>query len=280
MKTSEGFEAWMGGHLVSGLQNIDCFLLDMDGTFYLGDELLPGALRFVGVVRRQGRDFLFLTNNSSQHSESYARKITRLGLPIGADKVFTSGEATAIYLARLHPEARIYLVGTPALEEEFAAHGLVLTDESPDFAVLGFDTTLTYEKLWKLCDFVRAGVPYVATHPDLNCPTQQGFMPDIGAMIAFVKAATGCMPKVIGKPHREMVEAVTARMGLPESGLCMVGDRLYTDIAMGDESGITTVLVLTGETHLEDIESSPHKPDYVFRDLNALADELEILDTH
>jgi len=260
---------------VSGLRNIGCFLLDMDGTFYLGDELLPGALRFIEVIRRQGGDFLFLTNNSSQHSESYARKITRLGLPIGAEKVFTSGEATAIYLARLHPEARIYLVGTPALEEEFAAHGFVLTDESPDFAVLGFDTTLIYEKLWKLCDFVRAGVPYVATHPDLNCPTPQGFMPDIGAMIAFVKAATGCMPKVIGKPHREMVEAVTERKGLPESNLCMVGDRLYTDIALGDESGITTVLVLTGETHLEDIESSPHKPDYVFRDLNALADALE-----
>ena len=280
METSEVFEVWTGGNLVSGLQNIDCFLLDMDGTFYLGDELLPGALRFVGVVRRQGRDFLFLTNNSSQHSESYARKITRLGLPVGADKVFTSGEATAIYLDHLHSGARVYLVGTPVLEEEFAAHGFVLTDESPDFAVLGFDTTLTYEKLWKLCDFVRAGVPYIATHPDLNCPTPQGFKPDIGAMIAFVKAATGCVPKVIGKPHREMVEAVMARTGLPESRLCMVGDRLYTDIALGNESGITTVLVLTGETHLEDIESSPHKPDYVFRDLNALADELEILDTH
>ncbi|MFH1928506.1 MAG: HAD hydrolase-like protein [Chloroflexota bacterium] len=100
-------------------------------------------------------------------------------------------------------------------------------------------------------------------------------MPDIGAMIAFVKAATGCMPKVIGKPNCEMVEAVAKRTGLPGSALCMVGDRLYTDIALGDESGITTVLVLTGETHLEDIESSPHKPDYVFRDLDALADALE-----
>ncbi|MCG2767806.1 MAG: HAD hydrolase-like protein, partial [Anaerolineae bacterium] len=171
--------------------------------------------------------------------------------------------------------ARIYPVGTPALEEEFAAHGFVLTDESPDFAVLGFDTTLTYEKLWKLCDFVRAGVPYVATHPDLNCPTSQGFMPDIGAMIAFVKASTGCEPTVIGKPNREIVEAVKERTGLPGSALCIVGDRLYTDIAMGEESGITTVLVLTGETHLEDIENSPYKPDSVFRDLGALADALE-----
>ena len=260
---------------MSRLRDLRCFLLDMDGTFYLGDELLPGALRFIEVVRRRGRDFLFLTNNSSQHGRFYARKITRLGLPIGADKIFTSAEATALYLHRLHADACIYLVGTPALEAEFVAHGFVLTDDSPDFAVLGFDTTLTYEKLWKLCDFVRAGVPYIATHPDLNCPTPQGFMPDIGAMIAFVKASTGREPKVIGKPNREMVEAVTQRTGLPASALCMVGDRLYTDIAMGDESGITTVLLLTGETHLEDITDSPHKPDYVFRDLDALADTLE-----
>lgn len=261
--------------MASRLRDIGCFLLDMDGTFCLGDELLPGALRFIHILERQGRDFLFLTNNSSQHGEIYARKITRLGLPIGGDKVFTSGQATAIYLDRLHPRARVYLVGTPALEEEFVAHGFVLTDAAPDFAVLGFDTTLTYEKLWKLCDFVRAGVPYIATHPDFNCPIPEGFMPDIGAMIAFVKAATGREPKVIGKPNREMAEAVMERTGLPASALCMVGDRLYTDIAMGDESGITTVLVLTGETHLEDVAGSPHKPDYVFRDLDALADALK-----
>lgn len=247
----------------------------MDGTFYLGDELLPGALRFIETIRRQGLDFLFLTNNSSKHSAIYAQKITDLGLPLSSDKVFTSGEATAIYLHDLRPRARIYLVGTPALEEEFADHGFTLTEEEPDFVVLGFDTTITYQKLWTLCDLVRADVPYVATHPDLNCPTADGYMPDIGAVIAFVKASTGREPRVIGKPNREMVRAVTRKMGLPEAALCMVGDRLYTDIALGQESDITTVLVLTGETHLEDLSDSPFQPDLVCRDLNELADALE-----
>ena len=259
----------------SGLRHVDCFLLDMDGTFYLGEQLLPGALRLIDVLARQGRDFLFLTNNSSRHGAIYAQRITDLGLAIGADKVFTSGEATALYLHDLYPRARIYLVGTPALEEEFAAHGFILTDEDPNLAVLGFDTTFTYEKLWKLCDFVRAGLPYIATHPDLNCPTGDGYMPDIGAVIAFVKASTGREPKVIGKPNPEMVEAVARKTGLPESALCMVGDRLYTDIAMGQDSEIMTVLVLTGETQPEDLTDSPFQADLVCRDLNALADALE-----
>ena len=124
----------------------------------------------------------------------------------------------------------------------------------PDVIVLGFDTTLTYEKLWKLCDFVRAGLPYIATHPDFNCPTETGFMPDIGAMIAFVNASTGREPDlVVGKPNRMIVDAVAHKLGLQIPEMAMVGDRLYTDIALGQTSGITTCLVLSGETHPEDL---------------------------
>src|SRR3990172_1066902 len=169
------------------LADIRCFLIDMDGTFYLGDHLLPGALDFIAAVRLRGADFLFLTNNSSRHRGQYAEKIRRLGLDIPDEKIFTSGEATTIYLAGRKPSARVYLVGTPALEAEFEAAGFQLVHSDPDYAVLGFDTTVTYAKLWRLCDLVRAGVPFIATHPDLNCPTEGGFMPDIGAMIAFVK---------------------------------------------------------------------------------------------
>ncbi len=121
--------------------------------------------------------------------------------------------------------------------------------DHPDFAVLGFDTTLTYEKIWKLCDLVTAGVPYIATHPDINCPTETGFMPDIGAMMAMVQTSTGKQPDVIiGKPYDPIVQALTAKMNLPVDQLCMVGDRLYTDIALG-KTGLATVLVLSGETH-------------------------------
>ena len=251
------------------------FLLDMDGTFYLGDHLLEGALHFIEVLGALGIDYLFLTNNSSRHSRMVAEKITRLGLPLHEDKVLTSGEATALHLKSAHPQARLYVVGTPALEEEFCSYGFTLDKIAPDLVVLGFDTTLTYEKLWKLCDFVRAGLPYIATHPDNNCPTETGFMPDIGSMIALVKASTGREPDlVVGKPNRMIVEAASRKMNLPIQSLTMIGDRLYTDIALGKTSGITTVLVLSGETSKKDLAGSPFQPDYIFEDIGSVADWL------
>jgi 4-nitrophenyl phosphatase len=251
------------------------FLLDMDGTFYLGDRLLAGALRFVEVLGKQQKDFLFLTNNSSKHRRQYAEKISRLGLPIPETKILTSGEATARYLQRAHQGANVFLVGTPALEDEFKGQGIRLAAEAPDLVVLGFDTTLTYNRLWRLCDLVRAGLPYIATHADFNCPTEAGYMPDVGSMIALVRASTGREPDlVVGKPNRMIVEAAAEKMGLPTQTLAMIGDRLYTDIALGQTSGIPTVLVLSGETRRADLADSPFKPDYVFDDLAAVSEWL------
>ncbi len=201
------------------------------------------------------KEFLFLTNNSSKQGRQYAEKISRLGLPITEELVLTSGEATALYLKDRHPGANLFLVGTPSLEDEFRQHGFRLVQKEPQFLVLGFDQTLTYQKLWALCDFVRAGVPYIATHPDFNCPTETGFMPDVGAMIAFVKAATGREPDlVVGKPDRLIVDTAAVKMNLHVSQMAMIGDRLYTDIALGPASGIATVLVLSGETKIEDLK--------------------------
>jgi 4-nitrophenyl phosphatase len=257
------------------LLRVKCFLLDMDGTFNLGDELIEGSLHFINTIKELGIDYLFLTNNSSKHRGIYAEKITRLGLPIPEEKVFTSGEATALHLAKEHSSASVYVVGTPALEDEFRQHGFQLEDKNPQLIVLGFDTTLTYQKLWKLCDLVRSGLPYIATHPDLNCPTETGYMPDIGAMIAFVHAATGREPDlVVGKPNRIIVDAVAQKYGLSIDEMAMVGDRLYTDIALGQTSGITTCLVLCGETHSEDLVNSPFQPTYTFANLGAIADWL------
>ena len=162
------------------------------------------------------------------------------------------------------------MVGTPSLEKEFSSHGFKLVQEDPDYAVLGFDTTLTYEKLWKLCDFVRNDTPYIATHPDINCPLENGFMPDIGAMMALVASSTGRDPDVIvGKPYPPIVEAVVEKTGFPPAKLTMVGDRLYTDIAMG-KAGIRTVLVLSGEAKREDIPNAPHQPDLVVKNVAEL----------
>ena len=258
------------------LSTVRGFLLDMDGTFYLGDRLLEGALRFIDLLHDQKKEFLFLTNNSSKHRHQYAEKINRLGLAITDELVLTSGEATALYLMEQHPGANLFLVGTPSLEAEFRQYGFQLVQKEPQYLVLGFDTTLTYQKLWALCDFVRAGVPYIATHPDFNCPTETGFMPDVGAMIAFVKAATGRQPDlVVGKPNRVIVDAAAVKMNLQVNQLAMIGDRLYTDIALGQTSGIVTVLVLSGETKVEDLKDSPFQPDYIFKNLAEVADWLE-----
>lgn len=254
----------------SKLLKTQCFLLDMDGTFYLGDRLLPGALEWLDLLDQRGIPFLFLTNNSSRTRKEYADKMRRLGVDLAEDRIFTSGEATAIYLNRRKPGAALYVVGTPALEREFTNHGFKLTDNRPDFVVLGFDTTLTYAKIWKLCELVSSGVPYIATHPDINCPTETGFMPDTGSMMAMVAASTGRQPDVIiGKPYAPIVEAVSEKLHLPVKSLCMVGDRLYTDIALG-QTGLTTVLVLSGETKREDLENTPFQPDYVAQDLAGL----------
>ncbi len=257
------------------LSSVSCFLLDMDGTFFLGERLVEGADRFMDVLTAQGRDFLFLTNNSSRHPRQYAEKITRLGVPLHEEKILTSGEATALFLQKRRPRPRLFVVGTPSLEEQFRQYNFTLDEKMPGAVVLGFDTTLTYAKLWKLCDFVRGGLPYYATHPDFNCPTETGYMPDIGAIIAFVRASTGRDPDaVIGKPNRLIVEMAAKKLGRPLQSLAMVGDRLYTDIALGITSGIPTVLVLSGETRPQDLPDSPYQPDYVFENLGALAQHL------
>jgi HAD superfamily hydrolase (TIGR01450 family) len=214
----------------------------------------------------------FLTNNSSRSKSDYLKKLMGLGLPVTADRIFTSGEATAIYLQAQNPGARLYIVGTPSLENEFAGFGFELVQENPDYAVLGFDTTLTYEKIWKLCDFVREGIPYIATHPDINCPIETGFMPDIGAMIEMVASSTGRRPDVIvGKPHQPIIEAILEKTGFRPFQIAMVGDRLYTDIALG-KAGIKTILVLSGEAKLRDIPSAPVQPDFVMENVGELLD--------
>lgn len=253
------------------------FLLDMDGTFYLGDTLLPGAKEFLDICRRRGVRFCFLTNNSSKSAETYLARLARLGVKIQPEEMFTSGDATILYMRQHALPQNLLLVGTPSLEQSFADAGFTPAAEKPEAVVLGFDTGLTYEKLTELCDAVRAGLPYIATHPDYNCPVQGGFIPDIGATIAFVKASTGREPDVvIGKPNGAIAQAAAARFGLAVEELCMVGDRLYTDIALG-RCGVATALVLCGETTPEDLAASDITPDHTFRDLAEMGEALERL---
>jgi len=252
------------------------FLLDMDGTVYLDGRLIDGVDRFIRFLEDRHITYLFLTNNSSRSAVDYAARLRSLGIPASTENILTSGDATAAYLQHLMPGARLYVVGTPSLRDVFRTHGFSLIHSRPDAVVLGFDTGLTYAKLRRLCDFVRQGLPFYATHPDINCPTLTGYMPDTGAMIAFVKASTGREPDlIIGKPNRYMVESAAAVLNIPMNSLAVVGDRLYTDIAMGKAANIPSVLVLSGETKLEDLALTPYEPDLVVKDLGKLSDYLQ-----
>lgn len=253
---------------------IKLFLLDMDGTFYLGNQLIEGSLSFIEKVLATGRDFMFLTNNSSHNANFYVEKLGRMGLKIDRTKVMTSGEATCEKLNALYPGKRAFVLGNPYLIEEFHEAGIPVDFEHPDMVVIGFDTTLDYAKMCAVCDFVRAGLPYIATHPDFNCPTETGFIPDIGAIMAFIEASTGRRPDlIVGKPNTGIVEAVLRRTGLKCEELAMVGDRLYTDIETGLRSGMLSILVMSGETTEEMLCQSQTVPDLKFgrlSDMNAL----------
>lgn len=253
------------------LSDIGLFMLDMDGTFYLGDNLLPGGAEFLELCREKGISFTFLTNNSSKSAETYLEKLAALGVRVTPDEMFTSGDATLLYLKKELPDRNILLIGTESLERQYKAAGFDIRSEIPSAVVLGFDTTINYEKLTALCDAVRLGLPYIATHPDFNCPVPGGYIPDIGAVIAFVEASTGRRPTaIIGKPNKGIAEALSDKFSLPLERLCMVGDRLYTDIALG-RCGVRTALVLCGETTPEDLVGSDVQPDYIFQNLEEMA---------
>lgn len=250
------------------LSSAKAFLLDMDGTFYLGERLLPGALQLLELLNQRGLPFSFLTNNTSRSKFDYIRKLKNLGVSEKDARVYTAGDATIAYLKKHHATEEVFLLGTESLAESFRESGIALSDSKPDLVVIGYDTSLTYTRLSAFCRFVRQGLPYVATHPDVNCPSSGGPLPDIGAMMSLVEASTGRKADVvIGKPNPGIVNALAEEWGLEPGDMVMVGDRLYTDIALGKTAGVQTVLVLSGETGREDLENTSYKPDLVCQNL-------------
>ncbi len=259
------------------LSSVRAFALDLDGTTWLGDRLLPGARALKGLLDARGIPVVFVTNNSSRGRDDYVKRLNRLGVATHPREVLTSGEATIAFLRRHRPDARVFLVGTPSLVREFRDGGVSLADDpsGADTVVLGFDTGLTYRKMRDLCDLVRRGAFFVATHPDIVCPVPGGPWPDVGAFLALVEAATGRRPdEVIGKPGPRMVEALCERLGEPRDRIAFVGDRLYTDVRMARAAGMLAVLVLSGEAREDDLAGTEHPPHLVFRDLDELRQRL------
>jgi len=195
-----------------------------------------------------------------------------MGCPATEKDVYTSGMATYQYVLREYPGKKVYLLGTDELKEEFAENGVDLVEDSPEVVVIGFDTALDYQMLTKVCDFVRSGLPYIATHPDNNCPSETGLIPDLGAFMAFIEVSTGRKADIIiGKPFEEIIKGLMEMIKLPKDKIAICGDRLATDIATGVNSGVLSICVLTGATSEKDIEESDIKPSLVFDRLGDMA---------
>ncbi len=252
----------------------ELFVLDMDGTFYLSDRLIDGSKGVLDAILRGGKNFMFFTNNSSRSRDSYIEKLSRMGVNINKDRLMTSGDVMISYLKRFHCGKTVYLMGTDSLTESFREAGITLTDEHPNLVVLGYDTTLTYDKIMKAARFIMNGTEFLCTHPDVNCPTADGPIPDCGAMISLFETSTGVRPKIVGKPFTETVDAITQRTGISRDRLMFCGDRLATDIAIGFNHGITTALVLTGVTTKGELDASAIKPTYVFDSLKDIVSYL------
>lgn len=255
-------------------------MLDMDGTIYNEDSLIPGALDFFRLLKEQGKQYVFMTNNSSKGKISYVEKLNRLGIEASERHIASSVNATVMYLNEHKPGARIYLVGTESFKKELLDEGfdvvpLDYRGEDIDYVLLGFDTELNYEKIRGACYYVSRGYPYIGTNCDLKCPVLDNkFIPDCGAIARMIELATDRMPQFLGKPERTMVDAVSKEWNMPVENIACVGDRLYTDIAVGINAGATSICVLTGEATKEEIKKSEFKPDYCFDSIKELYEAL------
>ncbi len=261
------------------LKNINCFLLDMDGTFYLENDLINGALKFIDLIKKQNKEFVFLTNNSSKNSRDYQLKLKNMGLQVSTEKIITSGEVTASYIKQKKRNARVYIVGTSSLINDFEKYNLnIIKDknEEIDFLVIGFDTELNYKKLHDAHDLILKGVKYIATNPDKVCPLADGkTQPDCGSIIQLLKTSTGKDPLVIGKPNTLMIDFIMEKLNIKKSKMAMIGDRLYTDIKTAENAKIKGILVLSGETKKSDIKKPVQKPDYIFKSIQEIYEYLK-----
>ena len=258
------------------LNSCRLFVLDMDGTLYLGDQVFPGAVDFIHTLERSGRKYVYLTNNSSRAGVDYIDRLRGLGFPCSEDNIFSSGMAMGLYLNQNYPGKRVCLVGNAALRRELESYGVTISDENADLVVVGFDTELDYHKLDRAVHFLRRGKPFLACNPDWVCPMPAGeVLPDCGSICALLSAASeGVQPFYLGKPNRSIVDILSEKTGIPQAEICCVGDRLYTDIAVGVNAGTVTALVLSGETTPDILSCSDIQPDYVFADVAELAQHL------
>jgi HAD superfamily hydrolase (TIGR01457 family) len=251
-------------------QNKKVFFLDLDGTVYMGNSLIPGAKEFLGFLQKKGIVFYFLSNNSSRSKTDYVQKLSSLGIPTGVERIILSTDGVIEFLSEKKIKD-IYVVGTESMRNMFIKAGFTTESNSPLYVILGFDTELTYEKLKKACLFIQNGIDLIATHPDLVCPTPEGFIPDTGSMLALIEKATHKKPlKIFGKPNAEMVAHVMKRHAASPHEVAMIGDRIYTDMELAKRIPCDFILVLSGETTEEDVAKLEAPPALIAQSLAEL----------
>ena len=267
--------------LADALQTIKLYLFDMDGTLYLGDRLYDFTIDLLQTIRATGGRYLFMTNNSSKSVEDYIRKLEKMGIAATREDFITSSQATAYYLHKHHEGQTLYVCGTESLKAELRREGFTLTEntDDTDCIVMGFDTELTFRKLHDVSYLLltRPEIPYIATNPDLVCPTEFGSVPDCGSVCQMLQNVSGRLPVVIGKPSALMPQLAMEKWGVTGSQTCVIGDRIYTDIKSGLNAGALTVLVLSGETTRVILEASEEKPHLVLSDAGEIWDTLQNL---
>lgn len=245
------------------LAGIKAVFLDLDGTIYLGDELIDGAIEFLNRCKEKGVQRFFLSNNSSKSVTEYLAKLHGFGIPAKAKDVLLSTHDLLSWLGK-EGVTETYLVGTEGMRSMLEEVGVSTRSSEPQYVVLGYDTQIDYEKLATASIHLHGGVPLVASHPDIVCPSLDGGLPDVGAYLALFKATTGVEPThICGKPNAGMILHKIEELGLQPSECAMIGDRLYTDMEMAARAGVVGVLVLSGEASLDDLEAAAQTPDVV-----------------
>lgn len=260
------------------LKDKKLFLLDIDGTIALDTKLIDGTLEFMNYVLSIGGKYIFITNNSTRSIEDYIIKFEKFEIKVDETSFVTSSYATALYLRETYKDKKIFVLGTKSFIEELRRFNVNVTEEQDDdivCAVVGFDNELNYKKIENICELLLTReIDYIATNPDLVCPTSFGFIPDCGSICEMIRHAVKREPLYIGKPNKTIVEMCLEQTGFSREETLVIGDRLYTDIACGINGGVETAVVFTGEATKEDLKDTKFKPTYSFNTIKELYEEL------
>jgi len=257
------------------LKKVKCFILDLDGTVYLGDKILEGSISFIEELEKNNIKFKFFTNNSSKNAEVYIKRIKKMGYNLSDDKMLISNYVIINYIKENMPNKKVFVLGTEYLKNDFRRADINVVTDNADVVVVGFDTSLVYENVSKACELIRNGATFLGVNPDFNCPTEDGFIPDCGSICSMITASTGVVSEYFGKPSHHTLDYVLKNTGFREEEIAFVGDRIYTDIAIGKGNDSVTILVLTGEAKLEDLVESEVQPTLIFNSLGNVKTVLE-----